>query len=158
MRHCLRWTERCSIRLRLLLHAIWPLAGLALISGRSAHADPCYDLSAGEPKKLRGHLQYTIYPGPPNFEDVRKGDRPEPTYVLRLDRPICLKGDKYADPNKAIRRVQLVGTGATWPLLRASLGQRVSVGLKDPMGAETGHHHEPLVARVMSVKTSATRR
>lgn len=158
MRHCRRSTERCSIRVRRPRHAIWPLVGSAFIAGGSAHAGPCYDLSKGEPKTLRGQLHDTTFPGPPNFADVRKGDRPEPTYVLRLDRPICLKGDAFADPHKAFRRVQLVGSEEIGPLLRAAVGRRVGVTLADPMGAHTGHHHEPLVARVVSVTPSPTKR
>lgn len=28
-----------------------------------------------------------MFAGPPNFEDVRKGDAPEPSYILALDSP-----------------------------------------------------------------------
>ena len=76
---------------------------------------------------------------------------PEPAYVLRLDHPICIRGDEFADPDKLFDRVHLVGSNQTWPLLKANVKQRVSVTLKDQMGANTGHHHEPLVAWVKSV-------
>ncbi|HEY3949767.1 hypothetical protein [Phenylobacterium sp.] len=121
----------------------------------SAHASQCYDLSKGEPKALNGELQYILFPGPPNYEDVQKGDTPEPTYVLKLDHPICIRGDEFADPAKMFEQVQLVGNKDTWPVLRANVKRRVSVTLKDQMGAETGHHHEPLVAWVVSVTPSA---
>lgn len=131
--------------------AFWPLAAGALVFGGLAHAGQCYDLSRGEPKSLTGELQYVLFPGPPNFEDVQRGDTPEPTYVLRLDHPICIRGDEFADPDKMFDMVHLVGSKDTWPLLKANVKRRVSVALKDQMAAETGHHHEPLVAWVTSV-------
>jgi hypothetical protein len=51
-------------------------------------------------------LTYNIFPGPPNFEDVRKGDKPEPTYILQLLKPICVSGDEFIDPKKQIDRIQ----------------------------------------------------
>ncbi|HXA39908.1 MAG TPA: hypothetical protein VNW53_12980 [Phenylobacterium sp.] len=138
-------------------HMMWSLVAVALASGASAHAAQCYDVSKGEPKVLEGDLQYVLFAGPPNFEDVQKGDTPEPTYVLKLDHPICIRGDEFAEPEKMFETVQLVGDEKTWPLLRANVKQRVSVTLKDPMGANTGHHHEPLVAWVANV-TPATKK
>ncbi|MFL5294950.1 MAG: hypothetical protein ACJ798_01080 [Phenylobacterium sp.] len=131
------------------------LATAAFVSAGSVQAAQCYDLSKGEPKALSGELQYILFAGPPNFEDVQKGDTPEPTYVLKLDHEICLKGDEFADPGKMFEQVQLVGNKETWPMLRANVRQRVRVTLKDQMAAETGHHHEPLVAWVISVMPSA---
>jgi hypothetical protein len=136
-------------------YALWPLAAAAIISGGSAQAAQCYDVSKGEPKALSGQLHYVLFPGPPNYEDVQRGDSPEPTYVLRLDHPICIVGDEFADPNKMFNEVHLVGSKETWPLLRASVKKRVSVTLKDQMGANTGHHHEPLVAWVTSIRPTA---
>ena len=58
-----------------------------------AFAAPCYNLAKDEPHTLTGVLDYVIFPFPPNFEDVQKGDTPEPTYALRFVSPICLTGD-----------------------------------------------------------------
>ncbi len=130
----------------------------AIVSGGSfgaAHAMHCYNVGNGEPKALSGTLEYVVFPGPPNFEDVQKGDTPEPTYVLRLEQPICISGDDFADPSREFDRVQLVGTKATWRLLKVNLSRRVTVTLTEQMAAETGHHHEPLVAWVTNVVPSA---
>jgi hypothetical protein len=119
----------------------------------SALAAPCYNLAQREPHTLTGFLDYAVFPGPPNFEDVQKGDTPEPTYVLRLASPICLTGDPdFAEPSRMFRAVQVVGSEATFPLLRANVRHQVTVGLANPMAAETGHHHEPLVAWVTSIR------
>jgi hypothetical protein len=120
-----------------------------------AEAQNCYDLKKSEPLQLTGVLGYRIFPGPPNYEDVQKGDTPEPSYVLTLPAAICLQGDENADPQKSFNEVQLVGGEVKDDQLAGLRGKLVTVGLKDPMSAHTGHHHLPLVASVTNV-TPAT--
>jgi len=122
-----------------------------------AKAAGCYNLAHGEPKELTGRLEYVIFAGPPNFEDVRKGDTPEPNFVLQLTHPICISGDEFADPRNHFRAVQIVETKATIGQLRRLLHQTVTVSLSGQMGAETGHHHEPLVAWVTAVRLAGAR-
>lgn len=127
------------------------LGVVCLSVGGIAHASSCFDISRGEPKILVGELRYVLFPGPPNFEDVQRGDTPEPTYVLKLDRPICIRGEEFADPNLMFDEVQLVGSAETQPSLKANVRRYVRVALRDRMAANTGHHHEPLVAWVAGV-------
>lgn len=116
-----------------------------------AYTDECYDVSKGQPISLSGEVRYVVFPGPPNFEDVQKGDEPEPTYLLVLDHPICIRGDEFSDPAQPFDSVQLVGNKTTSPQLKSNVNKRVTVTLSDQMGASTGHHHAPLVAWVTSV-------
>jgi hypothetical protein len=98
---------------------------------------------------LEGRLSRHVFPGPPNYEDVRRGDRPEPGYILTLPAPICIDdGGEFADPGLRFDRVHLyTGNDALWPRLRAGVGHRVRVqGHGFP--AETGHHRAPLVVDV----------
>ncbi|TQL14949.1 hypothetical protein FBY58_1882, partial [Zymomonas mobilis] len=44
----------------------------------SAWAGQCYNLARKEPSQLTGIIEYIIFPGPPNYEDVQNGDTPEP--------------------------------------------------------------------------------
>ncbi|AFN55919.1 hypothetical protein FBY51_1190 [Zymomonas mobilis] len=118
----------------------------------SAWAGQCYNLEKGEPSELTGILEYVVYPGPPNFEDVQSGDTPEPSYVLKLRYPICLSGDEFADPSNHFQSVQLVGSQTTSKQLRSLLHQNVTVQLTKAMAAENGHHHEPLVATVTAIR------
>ncbi|MEO8926893.1 MAG: hypothetical protein ABI306_06985 [Caulobacteraceae bacterium] len=132
------------------------LALLAALAGSSAAAAPaCYDLKAGQPKALTGVLQYVLFAGPPNFEDVQKGDTPEPNFVLVLDRPICLRGDEFADPRKLFTKVQIAESDALSGKLKRYLRQRVTLTLTQQMAAWTGHHHEPLVAWATAVTSAA---
>ncbi len=114
----------------------------------------CYNVSRGEPHTLEGTLSSEIFAGRPGFDDVRKGDDPESSYVLRLSQPICIQSDDKedgADPNNPISKVQLSPQDFDKNIrakMRAALGYRVQVILASAQSAITGHHHEPLVASV----------
>ena len=125
---------------------------LAWFAAPAAHAADCFDVSKGEPAHLEGELSFRIFAGPPNFEDVQKGDTPEPGYVLRLQQSICLSGDEdFADPSYLFDEVQLVETESTASAMRDLRDSVVSVDLINPMPAMTGHHHRPLVAWVSAI-------
>src|SRR5262245_5741940 len=79
---------------------------LTICSASSANA-ACLDLKQKEPLSFQGRLNYRIFPGPPNYEDVRKGDTPEPTYILKLEEPICATGNEFVDPNTKFDRIQI---------------------------------------------------
>jgi len=115
----------------------------------------CIDLQNSQPLMFRGRLEFVVFPGSPNFADVRKGDHPEPTYILRLSDPICITGDDFADPSRMFSIVHLVPSDATAGALRGLVGAEVDVVLKEPMAAHTGHHHAPLVAWVETVSKAA---
>jgi hypothetical protein len=135
------------------LMQIVPSFLLAIRLASPADAGGCYNLAKGEPRSLTGTLEYIVFAGPPEFDDVQKGDTPEPSYVLRLAQPICLTGDD-ADPKNAFRSVQVVETESTSGQLKRFLGKPVTLSLTEPMAAITGHHHEPLVAWVTAVASA----
>ncbi len=124
---------------------------LAAMPAATSAMAACFNLANAEPHTLNGKLYYSIAPGPPNFTDVKRGDTPEPIYVLRLPHPICLTGDDFADPTKLFSEVQLVPQDKTVQTMRSLLNSNVSVTLTQPMAAETGHHHRPLVAWVTAI-------
>lgn len=101
---------------------------------------------------LEGRLNRQVFPGPPNYESVRRGDRPERTYILNLQRPICLDdGGQFADPDERFTRVHVYTVDeALWPRIRAGLSRRVRVRGR-AFAAHTGHHHAPLVIAVREV-------
>ena len=125
-------------------------ASAFLLAAGSAGA-ACYDLSKSEPHSLTGLLSQRIFPGPPGFQDVRKGDTPEPGYLLQLPEAICLTGDEFADPANMFSEVQLVETDKTASAMRALADHNVTVELTQPIAAMTGHNHRPLVAWVTNI-------
>ena len=125
----------------------------ALIALTAVARAECIDVRTAKTFDFSGSLAFRIFPGPPGFADVRKGDTPEPAYILDNDEPICLTGDPdFTDPTRQFRDIQLVPRDATAGAMRALIGQRVFVSVSEPMPAMTGHHHAPLVAWVDSIE------
>jgi hypothetical protein len=118
-------------------------------SAPSAHA-ACINVKEAGSLSFQGALAYRIFAGPPNYEDVRKGDTPEPAYILTLNAPICATGDEFLNPQQSFDKIQVYpaesdGAGhALWRDLRQLVGKRVYVEGKSAFGAHTGHHHAPL--------------
>jgi hypothetical protein len=103
-----------------------------------------------------GILDFKIFPGAPNFTDVRKGDRPEPGYILKLDQPICAT----SETDRTFDRIQLLPDDSVAgkqlsAALRHLIGQRVSVAGKSAFVASTAHHHAPLLLPIISVSVSS---
>src|SRR3984893_12402491 len=72
-------------------------------SAPSAHA-ACINVKEASSLSFQGALAYRIFAGPPNYEDVRKGDTPEPAYILTLDAPVCVEGDEFLNPGQLTLR------------------------------------------------------
>jgi hypothetical protein len=91
---------------------------------------------------LRGVLERVTFAGPPNYQDIAQGDRPETYFVLRLKSPVCLSVEGGGEI--AASRVQLLLRPEQFVLFRPSLGHEVTLpGSLWP--AQTGHHHTPLM-------------
>jgi hypothetical protein len=127
---------------------------LALGAAHDAAHAACIDLQQAGSLTFEGRLTYRIFPGPPNYEDVRRGDTPEPTYILELADPVCATGEE-ADPSVRIDRVQVFADQSApstlWSELRGLVGQRVIVAGRAAFGAHTGHHHAPLLLPISQV-------
>jgi hypothetical protein len=131
---------------------------LTICTASSANA-ACIDLKQKDPLSFQGRLNYRIFPGPPNYEDVRKGDTPEPTYILKLEEPICATGNEFVDPNTKFDRIQIFpesdkAAQALWRDLRGFIGQRVLVAGTGAFGRHTGHHHAPLMLPIASISSA----
>lgn len=110
-------------------------------------ASACLDLSKQPTIYASGNLSRPMFPGPPNYEDVRKGDAPEPSYILTLDSPFCVTGDDFLEDGQTIDRIQLLDNKGVLTNLN---GHPIEVRGNDPFGEHTGHHHAPLLMTVVS--------
>lgn len=116
-----------------------------------AHA-ACYDVSKGEPSTLIGYLYYLTAPGTmAQLADVRATNQWEQVYVLSLPQNICITGDEFSSPDNHFSEVQLDGGDAIETKMKAMMNSTVRVTLTEPFGAQTIHHHRPLVAGVTSI-------
>jgi hypothetical protein len=135
------------------------LIGLTLGLASAANA-ACLDLKRTNALSFEGTLNYRIFAGPPNYEDVRKGDTPEPTYILTLAEPICASGDEFVDPRDMFSQIQIFpespddAAPALSRDLRRWVGKRVVVEGTSAFGAHTGHHHAPLMLPITREKNA----
>jgi hypothetical protein len=111
-----------------------------------AHAD-C--LTYAGPVELAGVLARRTFAGPPNYESVARGDRPETMWLLRLDQPACVAADArdatgFNVAVASVREIQLVVTPEQYQRYRDRVGRRVALS-GTLFGAETGHHHTPVL-------------
>jgi hypothetical protein len=126
-----------------------------------AQIDPAGCLSY-EPAQvtLHGILVRRTFPGPPNYESVRKGDSAETYWFVKLDMPICVSQDR-SEPDlnpaqKDIRRVQLVIEPDAYKKYKTLLDKKVVV-TGTLFGAHTGHHHTPVLLTVNTVQFAHSR-
>jgi hypothetical protein len=120
--------------------------GVFLAFAGYAQAETC--LTYTSPVNLEGTLVRKTFAGPPNYEDVRTGDRAETYWLLRLQEHICVAGrriDAGIDAaQSSVTEVQLVLTAKQYRSYRNRIGKRVRVsGML--FGAHTGHHHTPVL-------------
>ena len=130
------------------------LALAAGLSARPAAAATC--LGYGEPVTVRGVLTRRTFPGPPNYESVRRGDAAETFLVLRLDRPVCVTADP-ADKDgfsPGLDRVAAIQLLATAKDLGVRAGDR-AVLTGTIFGAMSGHHHTPILLNDVAVRAGA---
>lgn len=96
----------------------------------SGSSDTCYHYTPAA-VALTGRLVQRTMPGPPNFESIARGDRPQVVVFLILETPICTIADYKDSPNTdAFPRqdtLQVRSTPATAPRLRQLVGSRVTV-------------------------------
>src|SRR5215471_16803814 len=96
-------------------------------SAKSQSKQPCLDYGPAE-VRLTGTIVRKTYPGPPEYESVRKGDAPERYWLLVLSRPICTnEGRPNFDPAyKNVRTLQLVfDSENAYKKYRVLLGKQV---------------------------------
>lgn len=97
---------------------------------------------------VQGILRRRTFPGPPNFEDVAKGDEPETGFYLELAKPLCVRGEQGEEagygPIEGVSLLQLILDDAGYARLREHLDQSVTItGSLSP--GFNGHHHAPLL-------------
>jgi hypothetical protein len=104
---------------------------------------------------LRGVLGHATFPGPPNYENARKGDKAETYWFLTLDSPTCVDEDKSQSGlnprQRNIRKMQLVLKPGMYEKYRGLVGKRV-VATGILFGAHTAHHHTPVLLTVRDIK------
>src|SRR5712691_8483854 len=106
------------------------VAAGAHASARPGVADSCYHYRPA-PVSLTGRLIQRTLPGPPNYQSIKRGDRPQVVDLLILEAPICTIADYKDSPNtdafQGQDTVQVRRAEATWREVRRLSGGRVVV-------------------------------
>jgi uncharacterized protein DUF4431 len=104
---------------------------------------------------LSGTLVRKTFPGAPNYESVKKGDKPETSWFLDLPESVCVNEDK-TEPDlnpkqSAIHEIQLVFQPEQYQKHKGMVGRKV-LATGTLFGEHTGHHHTTvlLTARTLN--------
>lgn len=109
---------------------------------------------------LTGRLVRRVFPGPPNYESIAKGDKAERPLLLELEHPFTAKyADAPQDGPLTVKRIQVwsAHTGdskeeaALEKIVASAVGQEVVVKA-DLSVATTGHHHTPVIGEIRQLK------
>jgi hypothetical protein len=92
---------------------------------------------------LSGHLVNRVFPGPPDFEDVTRGDVPVTRWYLQLAAPACFSEHRY------ITQFQLVLGPEEVARYRKFLGKEIEV--TGTLAEASGAHRTALVMNVTSL-------
>jgi uncharacterized protein DUF4431 len=137
--------------MRLLLLSVALLIGIST----SVSAQQC--LEYGPTVSVSGTLRSRVFPGPPNYESIKRGDRPETAIIVTLTSPTCTTStsatpDDLSTPETDIREMQLVLTKPSdWKLAKRLLGKPVVLtGIL--FHAHTGHHRTKVLLSVSELK------
>jgi hypothetical protein len=103
---------------------------------------------------LSGTLVRKTFPGPPNYESVRKGDRPETSWFLELSQSVCVN-ESTTEPDlnpkqSGIREIQLVVQPEQYQQHKGMVGRTV-LATGTLFGEHTGHHHTPVLLTVRTL-------
>jgi hypothetical protein len=102
-------------------------------------------------------MRSKVFPGPPNYESIKRGDRAETAIILSLATPTCTTAnnstpDDTSIPEANIRDVQLVlNKPADWKLAKRLLGKPVVLS-GTLFHAHTGHHRTKVLLNVTEIK------
>jgi len=131
---------------------------LTLCLCASANAEKC--LKYGPTITLTGTLRSQAFPGPPNYESIKRGDLKETAIILTLTAPTCVTGEDplgVSGPSETgVRKVQLVVLKtAHWRTIRRLKGKRAIV-TGTLFHAHTGHHRTDVLVEVARIRRSNT--
>ena len=92
---------------------------------------------------LVGTVYAKDFPGPPEYESIRKGDERMRYWILHLSKPVCVEGDDFDSTRAAnVRDLQLVFTDETfYPRYRRYVQQRARFRVVGSLFHQQTAHH-----------------
>ena len=133
---------------------IFTLLILLCATAAVASAQSCLSYEPAE-VRLSGTISKQVVPGPPNYESVRKGDKPETIWILTLDKPVCVTGntDDVNEPEQNVTDLQLVLQPNHFAQLNKMTGRKVEVvSLGKLFHGHTAHHRTKVLLDVKEIE------
>jgi hypothetical protein len=133
---------------------IFTLLILLCATAAAASAQSCLSYEPAE-VQLSGTLSKQVVPGPPNYENVRRGDKPETIWILTLDKAVCVTGntDDVNEPEQTVTDLQLVLEGNQFAQVRRMGGRKVRVAATGTLfHAHTAHHRTKVLLDVKEIE------
>ena len=131
---------------------------LLLLVGFCAYASGQKCLEYGPTVSLTGTLRSHVFPGPPNYESIKRGDGRETAIILILVARACTTGNDpqgFDVPETRIEEMQLVVTNdAHWKTVRRLMGKHAIV-TGTLFHAHTGHHRTKVLVDVATIRAAA---
>lgn len=104
--------------------------------------------------RLTGTISRKTFPGPPNYESIRKGDKPETYWILHLAKPVCTKASADNDAESNVTDIQLILPPKAYARFKKFVDKKDGlVVIGKLMHAITGHHHTPVLMEVKAIGT-----
>lgn len=133
---------------------IFTLLILLSASAVCASAQECLSYEPAE-VQLSGTLSKQVVPGPPNYQDVKKGDKAETIWILTLNKAVCVTGntDDVNEPEQNVTDLQLVLQPNHFAQLSRMPGRNTQVvSLGKLFHAHTAHHRTKVLLDVKEIK------
>lgn len=102
---------------------------------------------------VSGVVDTRTFPGPPNYENIAAGDRPETYWLLKLSNNVCVTGAKDDDLNTSeddVTEMQLLLDDKQYNVYRRLVGKKVIV-TGTLFHQHTGHHRTKVLLTVAKV-------
>lgn len=115
---------------------------LALLGSGVAQAQDPVCLSWDQPVTLRGYIIDGVFPGPPEYESVNRGDARYTAQFLYLDAPICVSGSE-APEAEPIASTELVQLACSETQVTAEMRGQTAVLSGKLFAQHTGYHRTP---------------
>jgi hypothetical protein len=123
-----------------------------------AAAQECYSYEK-DGVSLTGTISKKTFPGPPNYESIKNGDKPETYWILHLAKPICTTASADNDAESNVTDLQLILPAKNdarfkkdYARFRKLVGRSMDlVVLGRLTHAITGHHHTPVMMEVKAI-------
>jgi hypothetical protein len=104
---------------------------------------------------LTGKVSTKVFPGPPNYESVKEGDKPEVAWLLHLAKPVCVRAENQDDlnsPEDGVSDIQLVLQGNQFRQVRRMMKKGAVTVTGKLFHSHTGHHHATVLIVVNRIK------